>query len=111
MSIDRRRDAGQEHDAPAASAGRPSCRSALEQPAPASPPSTASGGSTNTKWRMPLYIAGRAITVDGDRQHGGEREQQQDCARRDAGELAPERRDERAGNAAACRAAARSPAA
>src|SRR5436305_3380069 len=31
--------------------------------APASPPATASGGNTNTKWRMPLYIAGRATTV------------------------------------------------
>src|SRR5262245_31159140 len=27
------------------------------------PPSTASEGNTNTKWRMPLYIAGRARTV------------------------------------------------
>ena len=31
--------------------------------AAASPPSTANGGSTNTKWRMPLYMAGRAATV------------------------------------------------
>jgi hypothetical protein len=30
---------------------------------PASPPATASGGSTNTKCRTPLYIAGRSITV------------------------------------------------
>ena len=31
--------------------------------APARPPSTASGGSTNTKCRMPLYMAGRSATV------------------------------------------------
>ena len=31
--------------------------------APARPPSTASGGNTNTKCRMPLYIAGRNATV------------------------------------------------
>ena len=48
---------------PGASAPRPAraARSAIQ--APASPPATASGGSTNTKCRMPLYIAGRAITV------------------------------------------------
>ena len=31
--------------------------------APARPPSTASGGVKNTKWRMPLYMAGRVATV------------------------------------------------
>jgi hypothetical protein len=31
--------------------------------APASPAITAIGGATKTKWRMPLYIAGRVATV------------------------------------------------
>ena len=49
--------------APATSAARPSGSSRRAIQAPASPPSTANGGSTKTKWRMPLYIAGRAAMV------------------------------------------------
>ena len=85
MPIDRQRDAGGEDERRARPAprGRSAPRAAIQFAihAPASPPATASGGSTNTKCRMPLYIAGRAMTVDGDRQDGGERDSEIDRAR------------------------------
>ena len=45
-------------------ASRPNFDAVRMRNAPARPPSTASGGKTNTKCRMPLYIAGcNAIVV------------------------------------------------
>ena len=80
--------------AAATSGAKRNCRaSAAVSQVPARPPSTASGGSTNTKCRMPLYIAGRNA-IDREREQRGERDQEQDRppVRRD---VAPQRRDQR----------------
>ncbi len=72
----RQGDAGRQHceRRAAAQAAEPR-RGAASIQAPARPPSTASGGSTNTKCRMPLYIAGRSATVTASGSNGGERDQ------------------------------------
>src|SRR5580700_6135918 len=48
---------------PTATALLPYCGRRCAIHVAASPPSTANGGNTNTKWRMPLYMAGRVAMV------------------------------------------------
>ena len=61
-------------------ANRPNFEAVRMRNAPARPPSTASGGKTNTKCRMPLYIAGCSAIVVAKGQQAGECDQEKNGA-------------------------------
>ena len=80
-------------------ADRQRCDAIRTRNAPQIPPSTASGGNTNTKCRMPLYIAGRnaIVVASGNSAASAIRRK---TARRLQGAAPCERRKQGAGRAA-----------